>query len=161
MDGDSGKKTFKTYYLDDDHNIIDSEKATQIVVNVYDENGNMIEEKWGIIRKPGVRPNYNETEIEMTPEMGEVLRNVKDMHGNYLFRESVDKELAGQKTPKRKKQIFQKAVWPKRWWRQFLVQMQILMTSLAEKEGMIRMRGGQVDWGEGDNPKKTDVTLSP
>lgn len=32
--------------------------------------------------------------------------------------------------------------------------MQILMTSLAEKEGMIRMRGGQVDWGEGDNPKK-------
>jgi hypothetical protein len=106
MDGDSGKKTFKTYYLDDDHNIIDSEKATQIVVNVYDENGNMIEEKWGIIRKPGVRPNYNETEIEMTPEMVEVLRNVKDMHGNYLFRESVDKELAAAKNSKKEKTKF-------------------------------------------------------
>ena len=106
MDGDSGKKTFKTYYLDDDHNIVDREKATQIVANVYDENGNMIEEKWGIIRNPGVRPNYNETEIEMTPEMVEVLRNVKDMNGNYLFRESVDKELAATQNPKKEKTKF-------------------------------------------------------
>ena len=103
MNGDFGKKTFKTYYLDDEHNIVDREHATKTVVTVYDENGNLIEEKWGLLRKPGKRRKYNESEIELTPEMVEILRNVKDMNGNYLFRESVDKELVAANSPGKKK----------------------------------------------------------
>ena len=42
------KKTrSEAYYLDDDHNIVDPDKATKVVINEYDENGVMIREIWG------------------------------------------------------------------------------------------------------------------
>ncbi len=37
----------EAYYLDDDHNIVDPDKATKVVINEYDENGVMIREIWG------------------------------------------------------------------------------------------------------------------
>ena len=33
--------------MDDDHNIVDLDKATKIVINEYDENGIMIQETYG------------------------------------------------------------------------------------------------------------------
>lgn len=44
---DEKKTCSKAYYLDDDHNIVDSCKATKMVINEYDENGNMISETGG------------------------------------------------------------------------------------------------------------------
>ncbi len=42
------KKTrSEAYYLNDDHNIVDPDKATKAVINEYDENGVMIRETWG------------------------------------------------------------------------------------------------------------------
>lgn len=46
---DEIKTSSKAYYLDDDHNIVDSGKATKMVINEYDENGNMISETWGFV----------------------------------------------------------------------------------------------------------------
>lgn len=39
----------KAYYLDDDHNIVDPDKATKVVINEFDENGVMIRETWGFV----------------------------------------------------------------------------------------------------------------
>ncbi len=42
------KKTrSEAYYLNDDHNLVDPDKATKVVINEYDENGVMIRETWG------------------------------------------------------------------------------------------------------------------
>lgn len=49
------KKTrSEAYYLDDDHNIVDPDKASKAVINEFDENGVMIRETWGFVdRVPG------------------------------------------------------------------------------------------------------------
>ena len=38
---------WEKYYLDDNHNIVDPDKATKVVINEFDENGVMIRETWG------------------------------------------------------------------------------------------------------------------
>ena len=46
----SNKETRSTaYYLDDDHNFAAPDKATQVVINEFDENGVMIRETWGFV----------------------------------------------------------------------------------------------------------------
>ena len=37
------------FYLDDEHNIVDYDKATSFVIHEYDENGVMIKEIWGFV----------------------------------------------------------------------------------------------------------------
>lgn len=39
------------YYLDDDGNIVDPEKATRGVIRELDENGNLVNETWGTFSK--------------------------------------------------------------------------------------------------------------
>ena len=52
------KKTrSEAYYLDDDHNIVDPDKATKVVINEYDGNGMMIQETCGFV---GSRRSSNE-----------------------------------------------------------------------------------------------------
>ena len=41
------KTRSEVYYLDDDHNIVDPDASTKVVINEYDENGNMVREVWG------------------------------------------------------------------------------------------------------------------
>lgn len=44
----------EAYYLDDNHSIVDPDKATNVVINEYNENGVMIRETWGFTnRVPG------------------------------------------------------------------------------------------------------------
>ena len=102
MDNNTGNKTFKSYYLDNDHNIVSREEATNAVINVFDESGNMVEEIWESLRNPWEGLNYNEIESEMTPEMAEIMRNIQDKNGNYIFRELVDKELAASGNHKKR-----------------------------------------------------------
>ena len=46
------KKTrSEAYYLDGDHNIVDPDKATKVVINEFDENGVMIRETWGFVNR--------------------------------------------------------------------------------------------------------------
>ena len=37
----------ETYYLDDDNNIVEPDKATKGVIRELDENGNLVRETWG------------------------------------------------------------------------------------------------------------------
>lgn len=41
----------ETVYLDDNNNIVASEKATRGVIRELDENGNLVRETWGTIEK--------------------------------------------------------------------------------------------------------------
>lgn len=41
----------ETYYLDDDNNIVEPEKATKGVIRELDENGNLVRETWGTFSK--------------------------------------------------------------------------------------------------------------
>lgn len=41
----------ETYYLDDDNNIVDPEKATQGVIRELDKDGNLVSETWGKFEK--------------------------------------------------------------------------------------------------------------
>ena len=41
----------ETVYLDDDNNIVDSEKATKGVIRELDEQGNLVRETWGRFEK--------------------------------------------------------------------------------------------------------------
>ena len=36
------------YYLDDNHNVVDETVATKCVIRECDENGNLLQETWGI-----------------------------------------------------------------------------------------------------------------
>ena len=46
------KKTrSEIHYLDDDHNIVEPDKATQVVISEYDENGMLIRETWGFTER--------------------------------------------------------------------------------------------------------------
>lgn len=46
---EENKTRSEAYYLDDDHNIVDPDKATKVVINEFDENGVMIRETWGFV----------------------------------------------------------------------------------------------------------------
>ena len=48
MAGEKETKS-KAYYLDDDHNIVDPDKATKVVISEFNENGVIIRETWGIV----------------------------------------------------------------------------------------------------------------
>lgn len=37
----------EVFFLDDDHNIVDPGKSTQLVIGEYDENGRLIKETFG------------------------------------------------------------------------------------------------------------------
>lgn len=39
----------KIFYLDDNNNFADKDKATKSVIQVFDDKGNMIQEVWGVI----------------------------------------------------------------------------------------------------------------
>lgn len=43
--------TTKTFYLDENNNEVPEEEATKIVMQIYDEEGNMIKEVWGTTKK--------------------------------------------------------------------------------------------------------------
>jgi len=44
-------KSVETYYLDDNGNIVEPEKATRGVIRELDENGNLVRETWGTFEK--------------------------------------------------------------------------------------------------------------
>lgn len=76
----------KTYFLDDNNNIVDQDKATHFMVEDFDEKGELIEETFGMINASSQAKDKNVFEGEVTPEMQEVLDNYKDRNGNYMFR---------------------------------------------------------------------------
>lgn len=51
----------ETYYLDDDDNIVEPEKATKGVIRELDENGNLVRETWGNFEK---EPELTEEEFD-------------------------------------------------------------------------------------------------
>lgn len=57
------KENYKieTYYLDDDDNIVEPEKATKGVIRELDENGNLVRETWGKFEK---EPELTEEELD-------------------------------------------------------------------------------------------------
>lgn len=55
-------KNSKIFYLDDDHNIVDEKDATKSVIQVYDDEGNMVEEVWSFLN----RNNENEQQNTRT-----------------------------------------------------------------------------------------------
>lgn len=54
-------KNVETYYLDDDGNLVDPEKATRGVIRELDENGNLIRETWGTFEK---QPEISDEELD-------------------------------------------------------------------------------------------------
>ena len=59
----SGKGTkSKAYYLDDDHNIVDPDKATKVAINEFDENGIMIRETWGFVNQSPRKEKWKKRE---------------------------------------------------------------------------------------------------
>lgn len=54
-------KNAETYYLDDDGNLVDPEKATRGVIRELDENGNLIREIWGTFEK---QPEISDEELD-------------------------------------------------------------------------------------------------
>ena len=75
----------KIYYLDDDNNIVEIEKATHFIMQELDENGNLIKESFGVLNSDN---NINDEEMleEPSDEIKEILNNYKDRNGNYMFR---------------------------------------------------------------------------
>lgn len=49
--GPSEDNNSKIFYLDDAHNIVDESEATKSVIQIYDENGNMVEEVWSFLKQ--------------------------------------------------------------------------------------------------------------
>ena len=76
----------KTFYLDDDNNFVSKEEATHFIVQEYDENDNLVKETYGFTKKPWEMQDYNKVVEEPSEEIKNVLDNVKDKDGNYLFR---------------------------------------------------------------------------
>lgn len=54
-------KNVETYYLDDDGNLVEPEKATRGVIRELDENGNLIRETWGTFEK---QPEISDEELD-------------------------------------------------------------------------------------------------
>lgn len=74
----------KTYYLDDDDNIVSKEKSTKYVIHELDENGNLIKETFGRTKIPDI--NYNDLVDTNSKEVRGILDNITDQNGNYIFR---------------------------------------------------------------------------
>ena len=75
------------YFLDDDNNIVSSDKATHFITRETDEKGNLIEETRGLTTKKPSNTNYNVLdESEITDEMQDIINNYRDKDGNYMFR---------------------------------------------------------------------------
>lgn len=51
----------ETYYLDDDGNIVESEKATRGIIRELNENGNLVRETWGAFSK---EPEISDEEFD-------------------------------------------------------------------------------------------------
>ena len=62
----------KIYYLDDNHNIVPKEKSTHFYAQELDENGNLIEEKFGMTNNPTNAKNMLD-DVKITPELREIL----------------------------------------------------------------------------------------
>ena len=75
-----------THYLDDDNNIVSKEESTHFIVEKTDENGMLIEETFGSMKKQSEFDNQNVFHGELTKEMQDIIDNYTDKDGNYMFR---------------------------------------------------------------------------
>lgn len=69
-----GKTRSEAFYLDDDHHIVDSEKATKVVINEYDEDGHMVREIWGVVHHDRTRKNRGKQRLGF---LGRLLQKLK------------------------------------------------------------------------------------
>lgn len=70
----SPKETTKVYYLNDENEEVAEEEATKMVMQVFDENDNMIQEVWGTPTKdiPTEEDNAEYTEVYVDDDNNEV-----------------------------------------------------------------------------------------
>ena len=76
----------KIYYFDDNNNIVSKEESTHFIVQELDENDNLINETHGITKNPWEYENQNISVGEPSPEIKNIMDNVTDKDGNYIFR---------------------------------------------------------------------------
>ena len=76
----------KTYFLDNDNNITTEDKATHVIIQELDENGNLIKETFGFTENQVDNSSLEKEKHEFSPEINEILNNYTDGNGNYMFR---------------------------------------------------------------------------
>jgi len=74
------------FYLDDQNNIVSLEESTHFIIQELDDHDNIIKETFGVTKKPWEIENQNQKVGEPTKEMKEILNNIQDKNGNYVFR---------------------------------------------------------------------------
>jgi hypothetical protein len=77
----------KTYYLDDDNNIVKREESTHFIVQEFDDKGRFIGEQFGFNNQNNLKKEKSEMIIiEPSSEIQAVLDSYTDRHGNHPFR---------------------------------------------------------------------------
>ena len=76
----------KTYYLDENNNIVSREKSTHFRVAEYDDKGNFIGETFGISKPISYEEEQRNMNVgEPSEEIQEFLNSFVDRHGNHPF----------------------------------------------------------------------------
>lgn len=77
----------KTYFLDDDNNIVESDKATHTIIQELDDNGNLIREVFGYTKIPQKEVEDDGfLDKEPSPAIQKVLDDYVDLDGSHPFR---------------------------------------------------------------------------
>ena len=75
----------KIFYLDDNNNIVDKDKATRSIIQEFDENGNMVREIFGRNKNVPIEKVKMRSYDEFTEEEKDFLAGFVDKDGNHPF----------------------------------------------------------------------------
>lgn len=90
-------KNEKIFYLDKNNNLVSEEEAVRSVIQVYDDDGRMIEEVWSVLKEE--KNVENDTEKYVMVYVDEEGNEVEQDKASYTeFRKYVEGKLVSQKT---------------------------------------------------------------
>lgn len=87
----------KIFYLDDNNNFADKDKATKSVIQVFDDKGNMVQEVWGVINAKEDNPTEDASQnivIQYVDQAGNEVE--KSMATHIIFKKYVNDVLENE-----------------------------------------------------------------
>lgn len=93
MNKENTAKNGEIFYMDDNHNFVDKDKATIAVIQEFDETGNLINESWSYLKKKEEEklPDNQEVKVKYVDDNGNEVE--KEEATNMIFNTYVDGKL--------------------------------------------------------------------